>query len=82
MKTNYIFRVEPDPFTKLFKLIDNDNNRVIEWDERDFEGTNAFKVLHTGLDNVFLDDKKIEDFNNRVKKEMMEYIYENHLDTL
>ena len=42
MNNNYIFKVQPDQITKTFQLIDNNNNRIIEWEEGNFEKTNKF----------------------------------------
>ena len=79
MNTNYIFKVQPDQITKTFQLIDNNNNRIIEWEEGRFEKTNKFGRIDMNFEKSFCDKEEEDYFNNRVKKEMMEYIKENNL---
>ena len=79
MNNNYIFKVQPDQITKTFQLIDNNNNRIIEWEEGNFEKTNKFGRIDMNFEKVFCDKKEEDYFNNGVKNEMMEYIKENNL---
>ena len=79
MNTNYIFKVQPDQITKTFQLIDNNNNRIIEWEEGSFEKTNKFGRIDMNFEKSFYDKEEEDYFNNGVKKEMMEYIKENNL---
>ena len=79
MNNNYIFKVQPDQVTKTFQLIDNNNNRIIEWEEGRFEKTNKFGRIDMNFEKSFCDKEEEDYFNNGVKKEMMEYIKENNL---
>ena len=79
MNKNYIFKVQPDQITKTFQLIDNNNNRIIEWEEGNFEKTNKFGCIDMNFEKSFCDKEEEDYFNNGVKKEMMEYIKENNL---
>ena len=79
MNKNYIFKVQPDQVTKTFQLIDNNNNRIIEWKEGNFEKTNKFGRIDMNFEKSFCDKEEEDYFNNGVKKEMMEYIKENNL---
>ena len=79
MNNNYIFKVQPDQITKTFQLIDNNNNRIIEWEEGNFEKTNKFGRIDINFEKSFCDKEEEDYFNNGVKKEMMEYIKENNL---
>ena len=79
MNNNYIFKVQPDQITKTFQLIDNNNNRIIEWEEGNFEKTNKFGRIDMNFEKSFCDEEEEDYFNNGVKNEMMEYIKENNL---
>ena len=79
MNKNYIFKVQPGQITKTFQLIDNNNNRIIEWEEGNFEKTNKFGRIDMNFEKSFCDKEEEDYFNNGVKKEMMEYIKENNL---
>ena len=79
MNNNYIFKVQPDQITKTFQLIDNNNNRIIEWEEGNFEKTNKFGSIDMNFEKSFCDKEEEDYFNNGVKNEMMEYIKENNL---
>ena len=79
MNNNYIFKVQPDQVTKTFQLIDNNNNRIIEWEEDNFEKTNKFGRIDMNFEKSFCDKEEEDYFNNGVKNEMMEYIKENNL---
>lgn len=79
MNNNYIFKVQSDQVTKTFQLIDNNNNRIIEWEEGRFEKTNKFGRIDMNFEKSFCDKEEEDYFNNGVKKEMMEYIKENNL---
>ena len=79
MNKNYIFKVQPDQVTKTFQLIDNNNNRIIEWEEGNFEKTNKFGRIDMNFEKSFYDKEEEDYFNNGVKNEMMEYIKENNL---
>lgn len=76
---NYIFKVQSDQITKTFQLIDNNNNRIIEWEEGNFEKTNKFGRIDMNFEKSFYDKEEEDYFNNGVKNEMMEYIKENNL---
>lgn len=54
MNNNYIFKVQPDQITKTFQLIDNNNNRIIEWEEGNFEKTNKFGRIDMNFEKIFL----------------------------
>ena len=60
MNNNYIFKVQPDQITKTFQLIDNNNNRIIEWEEGNFEKTNKFGRIDMNFEK--LTEKSIESF--------------------
>ena len=79
MNNNYIFKVQPDQITKTFQLIDNNNNRIIEWEEGNFEKTNKFGRIDMNFEKSFCDEEEEDYFNNGVKNEMMEYTKENNL---
>ena len=79
MNNNYIFKVQPDQITKTFQLIDNNNNRIIEWEEGNFEKTNKFGRIDMNFEKSFYDKEEEDYFNKGVKNEMMEYIKENNL---
>ena len=79
MNNNYIFKVQPDQITKTFQLIDNNNNRIIEWEEGNFEKTNKFGRIDMNFEKSFYDKDEEDYFNKGVKNEMMEYIKENNL---
>ena len=79
MNNNYIFKVQPDQITKTFQLIDNNNNRIVEWEEGCFEKTNKFGRIDMNFEKSFCDKEEEDYFNNGVKSEMMEYIKENNL---
>ena len=79
MNNNYIFKVQPDQVTKTFQLIDNNNNRIIEWEEDNFEKTNKFGRIDMNFEKSFCDKEEEDYFNNGVKNEMMDYIKENNL---
>ena len=79
MNNNYIFKVQPDQITKTFQLIDNNNNRIIEWEEGNFEKTNKFGRIDMNFEKSFCDKDEEDYFNKGVKNEMMEYIKENNL---
>ena len=79
MNNNYIFKVQPDQSTKTFQLIENNNNRIIEWEEGNFEKTNKFGRIDMNFEKSFCDKEEEDYFNNGVKSEMMKYIKENNL---